>query len=120
MSLEAAAKLAAGWCDFLEAHARRIYQAAFDGDLEPAPAVGADWIPGTSSPRSWPAIYRKSWSGLDTPQAVEKAVALLEDLGWVRIEEVATQGRTRTDIHVNPALLGGKRWFDITTICSPS
>src|SRR5262249_24898566 len=59
----AAARLAAGWCDFLEAHARRIYQNAVDGDSQPAQALAERLNVFGPGPFTARAVLLKGWSG---------------------------------------------------------
>ena len=54
-------------------------------------------------------IVRKGWSRLDSNEDVERAVAVLEDHGWlygVEIPAGPQGGRPTTEYHVNPRLLG--------------
>jgi putative DNA primase/helicase len=99
---------AAAWCEYLEAHARRIYQSALDGDLEAATRL-AERIK-TSLPNPFRArdVVRKGWAGFDRTEAVESALLILEDRGWVKQAESptsATGGRPTVDYWINPALL---------------
>jgi hypothetical protein len=86
VSLENARK-AAGWCDYVESHARRIYSCIVTPQLRAAReladkikkrAVGLD---GFFTNRD---VYLKGWSGLDSPDVVMLAVEVLEDAQWVR------------------------------------
>jgi hypothetical protein len=107
VSLDAAQR-AAAWCDFLEQHARRIYQAAFDGDPEPAQRLADRIRSSLPNPFSVWQVVQKGWSGLDTTDAVERAVAMLEEHDWVRRVEIPPGpqgGRPKVEIHVNPLLL---------------
>ena len=68
----ASAWRSAAWCQYLEEHARRIYQAAFDGDPEPAQRL-AERIKSSLKVHSRPAMFssrdgrdwrpRKRWTG---------------------------------------------------------
>jgi hypothetical protein len=100
-----AARLAAEWGTYLEAHARRIYACVADPELEPARALAERIKAGAlPSPFTSRDVYRRCWSHLDDPEAVRRAAAALEDLGWVRVVESNTEGRPRTDIHIHPKL----------------
>jgi hypothetical protein len=104
------ARRAAAWCDYLEEHARRIYQAAFEGDVEPAQRLAEKIKSGVPNPFKVWEIVKKGWSGLDTTAAVERAVALLEEHHWVVREEVPpgpAGGAPSTRFHINPKVLGG-------------
>jgi hypothetical protein len=106
VSLEAT-KLASRWCELLEAHARRLYIAAQDGDPE-GPTNLADRITGTlPNPFTLRDIQRKGWSGLTSIEEVRRAVGILEDRGWVHAANVThgeKGGRPVEVFWVNPAL----------------
>jgi putative DNA primase/helicase len=93
------AQQAAGWCDYLESHARRVYSCILTPQLRAAReladkikkrAVGAD---GFFSCRD---VYLNGWSGLDSPETVRLATEVLEDARWVR------------DVSTEPGSLGGR------------
>ncbi len=104
------ARKAAAWCEYLESHARRIYTCVVNPQLRAAKElaekikkrqVGAD---GFFTCRD---VYLKGWSGLNTPEAVKHATAVLQDAGWVR--EVSNGagpngGRPSNRYQVNPRL----------------
>jgi hypothetical protein len=83
---EAAAQLAAGWCAYLEAHARRIFalgqtlQSQAAGELarriEGGALDGADSFTARD-------IYRKQWHLLDDAEIVGDALNELVDAGWL-------------------------------------
>jgi putative DNA primase/helicase len=101
-----AAELAVKWCDFLEAHARRIYSCVAEPDLESARGLSEKIRCGAlSSPFQARDVYRRGWSGLDDPHAVRRAVGILQELGWLRITDVdQTGGAPREDVHIHPKL----------------
>jgi putative DNA primase/helicase len=104
VSLESARR-AAAWCDYLEAHARRIYQGAFDGDPEPAQRLGERLKASLPDPFTVRQVVQKGWTGLTTTEDVERAVAILEEHDWLRRVEVPPGpegGRPRQEIHINP------------------
>jgi hypothetical protein len=85
-----AARDASAWCDVLEAHARRIYQSAMDGDLDAATNLGErikDKLPNPFSVRD---IVQKGRSGLATTEEVRQAAGILQDRGWIKSVEVPT------------------------------
>jgi hypothetical protein len=50
-------------------------------------------------------VYRPQWSGLSTPEDVTPALALLEELGWLRREEVRPpSGRPTARFGINPGI----------------
>lgn len=99
-----ATRMAAEWCLYLEAHARRIYQASFDADPEPGKKLLARIQKGSvPSPFTAQWIYKRDWSGLDK-DATERAINCLEDRGYIRGEETpeGTNGRPTVRYHIHP------------------
>lgn len=96
---------AIAWAEFLEPHARRIYAPAISHELDSARALARRIEAGDVSRRfSKRDVYDKGWSGLATQEDVAAAVAVLMDRDWLREEQEATTGRTRTVYVVNPAV----------------
>ncbi len=98
---------AAAWCEYLEAHARRIYGCLVSPELHAARELGEKItkkkLPVEFSTRD---VYTRGWSGLATPDEARAALRVLEDWGWVRpldIEE--RQGRPSERWKINPKLL---------------
>jgi putative DNA primase/helicase len=101
---------AAAWCDYLEAHARRVYQSALDGDPEAAAQL-AERIKGGSLTNPFRArdVARKGWAGLDRIETIERTLLILEDRRWVKGVESppsTTGGRPTVDYWINPAIGG--------------
>jgi putative DNA primase/helicase len=102
------AEAAAAWCELLELHAQRLYQAAFDGDVEAAQRLSQRLRDSLPNPFKARDVQRKCWSGLDSAQAVEHALLMLEDRGWVKSVEASAgeEGGRPTRLYwVNPAVL---------------
>jgi hypothetical protein len=98
-----ATRQAVAWCEYLESHVRRIYQASFEGDPEPAGRLlGRIRSGSVSNPFAARDVVNKGWSGLSKTEEVDRAVAVLEAQDWVKTITVRTSGRPRTEIHVNP------------------
>ena len=102
------AKRAAAWCDYLEAHARRIYHcvtARIDTTVRLLGAkIQTRKLP---SPFTARVVYRQQWTGLNDPEDVGRALEALEDLGWVVAERRAhdaTGGRPAITFRVNPRI----------------
>ena len=97
--------LAAGWCEYLEHHARKIYS----GELNPGVAsahllankIKQGAVQDGDSVRD---IYRKQWSGLTTAVDVMTAIQPLIQVSWVRVENVHTGGRDAEIVRLNPEL----------------
>jgi hypothetical protein len=101
-----AAKRAAAWCDYLEAHARRIYHCVVASTDLAARMLGekirARKLASPFTPRD---VYRPQWTGLTEPGVVTRALEVLEDLGWLACEPQAATiagGRPTLRYHVNP------------------
>jgi putative DNA primase/helicase len=104
------AEAAAAWCELLEAHAQRMYDVAFHGDHEPAMRLAQRLKDSLPDPFKARDVQRKCWSGLDSPEAVERALLILEDRGWVKGVDVpagAEGGRPTRSYFVHPAVQGG-------------
>lgn len=103
-----AAQLAAAWCDFLEAHAQRIYQGITQYALYAAKRL-ADRLKASAlpSPFTPSVVLRKGWAGLSTLEEVRDAATILEDLHWLQAEQIPSDrkgGRPRFHYHINPQL----------------
>ena len=79
------AELAARWCDYLESHARRIYQLGFSASAAAAERLlnklAEDELPNEFSARD---VYIRNWALLDSSALAEAAIDELLDAGWVR------------------------------------
>jgi hypothetical protein len=79
------AELAALWCDYLESHARRIYQLGFSASAAAAERLlnklAEDELPNEFSARD---VYIRNWALLDSSALAESAIDELLDAGWVR------------------------------------
>jgi hypothetical protein len=102
--------LAFAWCDYLESHARRIYSCMGSPEQTAAKLLaeklkdGSTGADGTFTLRE---VLQKKWKGLQKPEAVKGALALLESAGWVR--DISTKpgakgGRPSLEYAVNPGL----------------
>ena len=106
------AESSAAWCDFMESHARRVYQAATDGDPTDAIRLAEKIKESLSNPFKIGDVQRKGWAGLGTNEEVRKAIGILEDRGWVRVVEVPIRrsygrGRPSEQVWVNPKVTNG-------------
>ncbi|MBV8488787.1 MAG: DUF3987 domain-containing protein, partial [Planctomycetaceae bacterium] len=106
ISLRAVAA-AAAWCELLEAHAKRVYQSALDGDPDAAMQLGERIKASLPNPFTFRQVAQKGWSNLSTVEDVRKAVGILEDRGWVKVVEdqpSQTGGRPSEKVWINPAI----------------
>jgi Protein of unknown function (DUF3987) len=102
----AAARQAAAWCEFLEAHARKLYSAEIypgvGGAQTLAEKIAAGALRDGESVRD---IYRHHWSGLDTAASTDEALAVLQAAAWIRVEvEGDGGGRPSEVVRLHPDL----------------
>lgn len=96
---------AAGWAEYLESHARRVYSTAISPSVAAARALAARLLAQElASPFTVRDIYRPQWTGLPGPDEANAAAEVLSDLDWIRPEKIASAGRPKTVFHVNPKL----------------
>lgn len=91
IGVEAMAR-ALGWCDYLEAHARRIYAPMTDGGV----SVGHRLLRKRSDlPDGFTArgVYRRGWSGLTDADAVAEGLEVLCEYGHLRSQPSESGGR---------------------------
>jgi hypothetical protein len=100
-----AVALAADWCDFLELHARAIYQAEVTPGVEAAGRLAKKIAEGRIH-HGDPVrdIYRHQWSGLTTSAVVSSGLEVLESAGWVEIVMQHTGVNPITVVHLHPEL----------------
>ena len=103
-----AATQAIAWCRYLEAHARRVYASITAAPTVAAARLGTEIQAGKlTTPFLARTARLKGWTGLTEPEEVAAALAVLEELHWVRAEEVpptAKGGRRTIAYHINPAI----------------
>jgi putative DNA primase/helicase len=103
-----AAMMASEWCEYLEAHARRIYGMAGDGATDGAELIATRFgqLPNPFTARE---VSRKCWTGLTDRADVESAIARLEDRGWIRPQsDNSDNGRPTVRFWKHPAKRGEK------------
>lgn len=102
-----ATRLAAEWCDYLDAHARLIYwpelNAIKDAALLLLEKIESGAIKDGQTIRE---VYRAGWSGLSTAERVRSALQVLSEHGWTHIQETTTEGRPSEIIRLHPDLRG--------------
>jgi putative DNA primase/helicase len=97
---------AEAWTEYLESHARRVYDALIRPDQNAARVLG-DHINDLPSPFVLRDAYRPCWAGLTTKDLAQEAVDTLCDLGWIRFAERKpgkSGGRPTAAYHINPAV----------------
>jgi hypothetical protein len=95
------------WCDYLEAHTRKVYAAELFPDLEAAHLLAAKIEQGeVSDGMTLRDLYRHHWTGLTTPSQVSSALSALSAAEWVRVESLETGGRPTEILRLHPELRG--------------
>lgn len=102
VSARAAAR-AAVWCEYLEAHARRIYGQSHDADTEALERLG-ERLTELPNPFVLSDLTRKKWGGLTSAEEVESLLIRLYERGWIVGGTAQTGGRPAKKFWVNPAL----------------
>jgi hypothetical protein len=103
---EAHVRLAADWCGFLEAHARKLYAVEIHAGASAAHAIAAKIEAGAVfDGQSVRELYRAQWAGLKTPERVLAGLTDLTDLGWLRVEFAVTGGRPTQVVRLHPTLV---------------
>ncbi len=104
------AKMAAGWCEYLEPQARRVYSCIVSPQMRAAREL-ADKIKkrqiGVNGSFSCRDVYSKGWSCLDTTDVVKQAAEVLEDAHWLQDISGASSplgGRPANRYLVNPRI----------------
>ncbi len=98
---EDSANKAVFWCDYLESHARRIYNMGSDMNLDNAHLIlnRRSKLP---SPFKIRDITNNKWTGLPDKATVKAALEILLDHNYLREEEIKTMGRSSIIYHWNP------------------
>jgi putative DNA primase/helicase len=104
------AKRAAGWCEYLEPHACRVYASKLAPEIAAAQTLSrklsAGWrlAEGLFALRD---VYRPQWTGLTSPDEARAALQVLCDYSWVRKEQIASDGPGRpSEIYrINPKIM---------------
>ena len=103
-----AARMAAAWCEYLEAHARKIYSIELNPGVEAAHALLSRVNSGSvCDGQSIRDIYKNHWKGLGTSTDVNQAIEVLVEHGWVRTQTIETGGRPTEILRLHPDLRGG-------------
>lgn len=97
------------WCALLGAHARKVYGSLIRPDVAAALNLGAKLrAQAVEDGTAVREVYRAGWAGLREPEAVEAALGVLAEHGWLTVQEVGRgAGRRRRIIRVNPAAVQG-------------
>lgn len=103
------ARLAVKWCEYLEAHARRIYGMAGSPEHEAAIKLSKKIKDKKlDSPFTVRQVQRKGWHGLKENAEIKEALIILIEENWIDEIEKAYSGSGRQpapEYLINPALL---------------
>jgi hypothetical protein len=104
------------WCDFLRAHAERIYAYVEQSSAHTARSLLEKIRAGkVTSPFTLKSVYSHDWTGLTDMETVAKAAECLSSAGYIRESVVETSRRPRREWHVNPAVLRGEKPLSVIT-----
>ena len=104
-----AARNAAAWCEYLEAHAVKLYSKENSAHLIAARALLEKLDDGSVKDGTTVRdIYRKEWEGLDSKEIVMQGLEVLAEHHYIRTEEESTGGRPTLKIRLHPELRGEK------------
>jgi putative DNA primase/helicase len=106
---EAATVRAVAWVDYLEPHAQRVYEPVVSPGRSAAVRLSKKLAGGQlSNPFTARQVRLKGWAGLTESQDIAVGLDQLEELHWLRCEEVRHPqgGRPTVQYHINPAVRG--------------
>jgi putative DNA primase/helicase len=101
------AQQAAEWCEFLEAHARRIYSPAISAARQAAAELSRHLMEGWKREEgkfTLREVGRNQWHALDRDEIIREALEILSDANWVRPLARKTNGRPSEVYVINPRL----------------
>jgi len=100
---------AAAWCEYLAAHARRVYGLVEAAKVNTARMVSRRLADGKLDDGfTVRDVVRKQWSGVTTAMQAETALGILEETGHVQsLETLNVTGRPTVRFYVNPQIRGG-------------
>jgi hypothetical protein len=100
---------AKAFCEYLEAHARKIYLPAIHPEAVAASKllerINAGSVTDGMTVRD---LIRKEWSGLKTASLVEAGLIELQKLGWLKVQEIRANeagGAPSRVLRLNPRLM---------------
>ncbi|MBT5390700.1 MAG: DUF3987 domain-containing protein [Alphaproteobacteria bacterium] len=97
---------AAAWCDYLEAHARRIYESTLSPSYQAARNLARKIQAGAFRENfDVRDIYRKDWSLLKKREEVLSACDILIESGWIKENRILEKGKMIVRYLINPKIL---------------
>lgn len=98
-------RMAVSWCEFLESHARKIYEKIINEEKSYAQILAEKILSNSVfDGEKIRDIYRRNWRGINTPEKLDKAIKHLTAFGWVRTEAVRALGGRSEVLRINPEL----------------
>lgn len=106
---EVSAFRAGAWCEFLEAHARRVYYSAERPEIRSARELLKHVKAGdVSHGEPVRSMLRKGWATLGTREEVDGALDVLQEHNWLRVLKMDTGGRPSAVVTLHPSLRPGR------------
>jgi Protein of unknown function (DUF3987) len=107
------AQRAAAWCEYLEAHAIRVYASKIAPEMAAAQTLGRKLKNGWHANEGWFSVrdvYRPQWTGLTLPDEARAALLVLAEYNWVRKvpDALDKEGRPSEVYQINPKIRGSK------------
>ena len=100
-----AVELALRWSKLLEAHAKKVYSSVLHSEITSGHTLAKKIQSGdVTDGMTVRSIYRKGWSKLESSKQVDQALALLEDLNWLRVEQIKGTTKPKEEVFLNPQL----------------
>lgn len=104
-----ATQRAIAWCEYLEAHARRIYGTVTNQSDRAAIALAEKIQKGKlRSPFTLRDVHQSGWTGLTENTVIREALQALIDMGWLKSYELTpgpNGGRRTFQYFANPSVL---------------
>lgn len=101
-----AASRAVDWCQFLEAHAKRVYAQSDHPEFRSAHNLLKKIHTGkVIDGMTVREAYRPQWSYLKTSGEMDKATQVLQKFGWIKLENITTGGAPSQTIRLHPSLI---------------
>lgn len=103
-------RLAGDWCDYLETHAARLYASQLPPEQDDAITLSKRLVRGWKHEEkvfTVRDVYRNGWTGLDSPEAVQAALGVLEQCHWVKRDktnDAQAPGRPSEVYRINPRI----------------
>jgi putative DNA primase/helicase len=102
---------AADWCEYLQAHANRVYGSVKNRKETAAKEFARHLQDGwkrTEGAFTLRDVYRNQWAGLSTKEEAATALQVLEDANWIKHVRVESPtGRPKQLYTINPKLRSG-------------